>query len=137
MARKSNPKPPSRVRYEQENPTISFRLPKELHEELRQLLRDSNRSFADLARGLLEAQKPDWSRAHERGYEDGFGEGWQEGLKKGYAVGYDKAKKLYRVTYKCAICGEELEIDTPKEKSAAARYLRNDNWGHADCHKRT
>ena len=41
-----NHRPPSRVRYEQTHPTISFRIDRELYDELKELGRTTGKSFA-------------------------------------------------------------------------------------------
>jgi hypothetical protein len=52
MTKKKN-KPPSRQRYEKENPTISFRLDKESHQRLKKHLRQSGCSVTDFVKDAL------------------------------------------------------------------------------------
>lgn len=50
---KANRKPPSRKRYEEEHPTVSFRLDRETHERLREHLKGTGYSFADFVKDAL------------------------------------------------------------------------------------
>jgi hypothetical protein len=49
-------RPPSRVRYELNNPTVSFRVSRELHERLKEELARRQISFADLVKESLGVQ---------------------------------------------------------------------------------
>ena len=53
MPKKKKNKPPSRQRYEQENPTVSCRLDKETHQRLSEYLQNTGTSLADLLRDAL------------------------------------------------------------------------------------
>jgi len=53
---KSKHRPPSRVRYELNNPTVSFRVSRELHERLKEELARRQISFADLVKESLGVQ---------------------------------------------------------------------------------
>ena len=55
--RKGKQKPPSRQKYEQENPTISFRLPKALKERLIRYLSAAGQSFADFVKSILDNEE--------------------------------------------------------------------------------
>ena len=50
-------KPPSRERYEQEHPTISFRLDKETKQSLKEHLNGTGASYADFIKGALGKEK--------------------------------------------------------------------------------
>ncbi len=56
-SKKSKGKPPSRERYEQEHPTISFRLDKEIKQSLKEHLNGTGSSFADFIKGALGKEK--------------------------------------------------------------------------------
>lgn len=112
-------KPPSRTRYEASHPVVSFRVKKELYQQLKNLLAESGTSIGDFFRKALAVQRADTNRAYQRGYNKG----------------YVEARNLYRVTYLCDICGETIEITSPNEKRAAAQYMEEHRWGHAACHE--
>ncbi len=87
-------KPPSRVRYEQEHPTISFRVDRETYERIKDIQRKSGKTLADLIKESL-----------------GFIErSTEEAYRKGFEEGYSQAKDLYRFSIECAECGDELVL---------------------------
>lgn len=55
--KKSKGKPPSKERYDQKNPTISFRLDKETKQSLKEHLNGTGSSFADFIKGALGKEK--------------------------------------------------------------------------------
>ena len=118
--RKSNKsKPPSRKKYEEENPTVSARLAKETRDRLRGVLTKQGMSLADALRvlaGELEVKVRPTDEARGQGFED--------------------AMKLYMVTFPCSLCGEMISITNPKTKEAVSRYMTEHGWAHAECHKR-
>lgn len=111
--------PPSREKYEKENPTISTRLPIEKRDKLLSVLRRLGLSLRNLLIGVADETdiklKP-------------IDEAWK--------AGYEEAKKRYMVPYPCSVCGKPLPITSPKAKKAAARYMTDAGWGHTECHRR-
>ncbi len=125
MAKVVKKTPPSRVRYEAANPTVSCRVPKEVYDRLRAVMKAEGRSMADVLKvglGLLEVEVSKKKEAREQG----FGEG--------YEGGFEDAADLYRVTYPCKICGKTLEVTSANEKKAISKYMQEHGWGHAECH---
>lgn len=115
---------PSRVRYEQNHPTVSYRITKDLLDRLKAVREAEGKSITDVLRigvGLLEVKI-----SKER-------EAKMQGHLKGFAEGYKKAESLYKVAYPCRVCREILAITTPEEKEAAGTYMWQNGWGHADC----
>ena len=110
--------PPSRLRYEQSNPTISIRVSRELRDRLVELKQKSGKSVADVVREALDVQEPSVEEAYQRGRKNGF----------------KAAERRYRVDYRCSVCGGTLTIESPKEKQAAAQFMREYGWGHSSCH---
>ena len=55
---KKKTKSPSRKRYEENNPTVSFRVSKELKERLLDYLDTCGQSFGDLCEGILDRDQP-------------------------------------------------------------------------------
>ncbi len=113
--------PPSRVRYEQRNPTVSVRVSSEIYERLTILREKSGKSLGDILREAVDVQAPSTEGAYNRGYYRGRAD----------------AEKLYGVNYRCGICNEVLAIDHTTEKQAAAQYMREHGWGHSSCHEQT
>ncbi len=105
--------PPSRLRYEESHPTISFRLRRELHEQLKATLEKSEHSFADFVKEALGVKERTVGVA--------------------YRNGYAAAREKYLVTYRCRGCRELLEVDDPTAKAAAKQYMERGGWGHVAC----
>ncbi len=116
MAAKRRPKrhvPPSRLRYEQENPTVSFRLPWSLRADLSDILNVSGQSFADFVKEALGAKERSVGAA--------------------YDTGRRVAKEDYLVTYPCTVCRKTIEVDSDNEKLAARKFFEESRWGHGNC----
>jgi hypothetical protein len=113
-------KPPSRIRYEESHPVVSFRVKEDLYQQLVELLAKSGKSIGDFFKEALGVQRADTRKIYRRGYEKG----------------YDEAGKLYRVTYRCSVCRGILEVTHTEEKEAVRQYLEEHSWGHASCHQK-
>jgi antitoxin component of RelBE/YafQ-DinJ toxin-antitoxin module len=112
-------KSPSREKYEQNNPTVSGRVPKETHDRLYANLAKHGMSLTDALKvlaGELEVKVIPIDEARRAGYEE--------------------AKNLYMVPFPCSACGEMIPITNPKTKEAVSRYMTEHGWAHAECHKR-
>ena len=124
MAKGRRKKTPSRVKYEQNHPTVSFRVSKGLHDRLQAVKEAEGKSTTDILKmglGLLEVKVSKEKEAKRQGYEEGF------------EKGYEEAESLYKVTYPCKVCRRTLEVTSVKEKEAIKRYMLEHGWGHADC----
>ena len=110
--------PPSRTRYEQQNPTVSIRVSKEMYDRLKALKEQGDKSLGDILREALGVQEPATRAARSRGYRKG---------------GYADAKKLYRVNFRCSVCNGRLFIDDDTSKRAAAEYMQQNGWSHNSC----
>ena len=80
--------PPSRKRYEQENPTISVRLGREFKEMLDEVRGET--SYSLFIKELLQQQKGK--------------------IKRAYNAGYKKAEDEWKVWFHCTECGIEFYI---------------------------
>ncbi len=112
----NNKKPPSRERYEKENPTVSARVPKETRDKLLEVLPKLGMSLSDaftVLAGELEVKAVPIDEARRQGYEE--------------------AKKLYMVTYQCFICGKTIAITNPETKRVVSKFLTTHGWGHTKC----
>ena len=127
MARTTKTKPPSRVRYEQSNPTESCRISSEIYDRLQAAKKSEAKSFADILKiglGILELREKDTRKIR------------RQSRAEGYREGYAEAEHIYKVTHPCCICGETLEITSREAKQAASEYMRKSGWGHIACHER-
>lgn len=115
---KKQRKSPSRIKYEQNNPTVSARVPGKTRDKLNTALETAGMSLSDALKvlaGELEIKvKP---------------------LQEARKAGYEEAQKLYRVTYPCYKCGGQLVITDPEAKAAAGILMTRHGWGHTECPK--
>ena len=120
-------KPPSRIRYEQEHPTVSARVDRTLYERLTRIREKEGKSFADVIREAVRVQE----RSTERAYQRGFSDGRAQGRRDGYQQGFAEAKKTYVVRYRCSICDGWLELSGEEGKAVARECLEDGGWGHS------
>ena len=119
--------PPSRYRYEEKNPTVSARLPKEIRDRLRANLAKQGKSLAD----ALIAIANDLD-IKAKAYD----EAWQEGHDDGLVEGHCLAESIFKVTYRCSKCGEPIDVESTEEREAAGQLMTRAGWGHIKCHER-
>ena len=110
MGKRTN-KAPSRRKYEEANPVLSFRVPRKIYEELRMVKEstgDSRTKVLMAGLGLykvkIKTEKEIWQKAYDQGVGKGHEEIWD----------------LLAVNYHCSICGKEITVDTEEEKKAIA-----------------
>ncbi len=114
--RKSKQAPPSRLRYEAANPTVSVRISQAFHEELEELKEMSGLSMGDILKAGLDRLKPDTEEAYDRGYVDGYG----------------VAKEEFEVFAPCGECGRaHLPVTSKAMKAAVAQRLTG--WRANSC----
>ena len=111
--------PPSRLRYEERNPSVSIRVSREMYDRLKTLKEQTDKSLGDILREALGVQEPTTRAAYSRGYK----------------IAYAYAEKLYRVDYPCSVCDGRLTIDHDTSKRAAVEYMREHGWSHNSCHQ--
>ncbi len=124
---------PSRQRYEANNPVISIRIPKELHQTLIEVRQTTSQSWTDLLMVALRLQAPVLAprKASQKELEAEF----EEGFTIGYETGEEETKAAYMVTYRCSGCNRPIEAASNGEKQAMARYMAEHRWGHGRCVK--
>ncbi len=126
MAKKKT-KPPSREKYEMNNPTVSARMPSDKRAKLQSVLQRLGLSLADLLISIADEKEIKLKSSDEAR---------EEGYKQGYRAGYEKATGLYQVTYPCPICGKPVSMTSPKSKALAGNFMAQYGGGHAECHKK-
>lgn len=117
-------KSPSRVKYEQEHPTVSFRIPRDLHDRLQVVRQAEGKSITDVLKvgvGLLEVEV----RREQKIREDAYVAGRLKGCLD--------ARKKYSVSYPCSVCGEPIVVESREEKEFIKRKMSESGWGHSDC----
>ena len=110
------PRSPSKIRYDQSHPTVSFRVKREDYDKMKKLLNQKGQSIADFFKEALGIQEESYQKAYDKGYED--------------------AKKEYAVRYRCNVCNEWMEITSDKGKECARETMESHKWGHTECHER-
>ncbi len=115
--RRTRRAPPSRLRYEHEHPTVSFRVPRVLYDNLKEILAINEQSFADFVKEALGAKTLN--------------------VEASYIKGYTSAKEAYLVTYRCRVCRKIVEAESSEAKAAAREFLEEiDQLEHEDCRRR-
>ncbi len=118
-ARNKRGKPPSREKYEKGHPTVSARLPVEIRDKLRLVLRKLDTSLTEALTAFANEQEIKLKPLDE--------------VRK---TCYQEAKSRYLVTFPCAVCGKTIEITDPETKKVVTTYMAEHGWGHAECHKK-
>lgn len=114
--------PPSRQRYESDNPVVSLRVPKVLYDALVKFKKSRGLSFTDVLKLGLELAEPDLEEA------------WTQGSLWGHDVGYEAAQMQYEVNYPCSRCRlRHLSITSDDEKEAASSMMLRAGWHDPDC----
>lgn len=127
MPKSAKRKAPSRVRYEQSNPTVSCRVTRDIYHRLQAAKQAEGKSFTDILKiglGMLEPQIRRENEIRKKGHAEG------------YAKGYAEAEHLYKVTYFCSVCRKTITVTSEKEKEAITNYMQEHGWGHKECHER-
>ena len=116
--------PPSRRKYEEANPVLSFRVPKEVYNTVQARMESEGIGRLEILKaglGLFEvrdrAEKEIRQKAYDEGYDDGV----------------NAACKCFGVTYPCSGCGEDIMVDTEEEKKAIRQFMVDNGWHHPDC----
>lgn len=87
--------PPSKKKYDEKHPVISFRVSKEEYQRMKSVLNKEKKSIGQFFRKALESEEKSYQEAFDRGYRQGF----------------EKAKTKYAVAPLCVSCNEPIFID--------------------------
>ncbi len=138
-------KPPSRIKYEHNNPVVSFRVKKAWYEEFKKLLMENDMSIGDFFRIGFKKQKANYNLSRRNGfnagkkigYNEGHSKGYPKGYPKGYSEGYDKGKTDWGIWYFCSICGEKIYV-RPNSNSHKdiIEHMKEVGWGHKACREK-
>jgi len=102
---------PSRKKYEEANPVVSFKVSKELYDRLQVAKEKESMSYTDILKvglGLIEVKM----RAEEEVREEGK------------IDGYDLAEYVYKFSFPCSVCGKPVVLDTEEKKEPLVPMLR-------------
>lgn len=113
--------PPSRLRYEESHPVISFRTAKGIYDQLEEVREKTGQSWADLIKVALNLQKPVLTRKpDDRELKVAFEEGWEE------------AWKEYSMVFPCSKCGKDIIVDS-ENRQFFIQYLKDHGIKHKNC----
>ena len=120
------PKYPAQKRYEQNNPTISFRVTREEKQNIGHMATREHTSVSNLVKHFLLKLDKDFSQAREESYNKGYDTGYQKGQEEGHNSGYTKGKedgydlgslkgyikgnKDWAIWINCAKCGNPVQV---------------------------
>jgi len=124
MAKKRRRNPPSREKYEKENPVVSFRVPRTDNDRFIAIREKLGMSHGDVYKaglGVIEVKV----RAEEEVRQEAYDKGWEDGI--------EAAEGLYAVSCTCSKCGKKKTVIDEDEKQALRRFMMANRWHHADC----
>lgn len=114
-------KPPSRERYERMNPTVSFRVARDIKAEFDEMVRALDTTKKAWFEGVIRDESERMDAVYEDGYADGKADGYDAGQADGYNVGYregfEEGYELVVVEVPCAYCGEAVVVDSDEQKA--------------------
>ena len=106
--------------YNDANPVVSFRVPREDYEEVRRRLVEFGKPMSEFMRDSFDGYQVDIETAHSRGVREG----------------YKMAKDRYAVYAPCNTCEQPVALIDKELQQDAARALLNENVLiiiHDDC----
>ncbi len=117
----TNRVPPSKIRYLQRNPVVSFHLPADLLDRLRSMAAEDGVTIATYVRRFLSGLA---TRDDEK----------KQAREEGYKAGYEDARRHYEIRYRCSVCGEFLTVspESPCHNSIV-KHLHDNRWAHDAC----
>ena len=123
--RKTQHKPPSRVRYEKSHPAISCRLNKETYDLLKQQLEElggvSVAGFVKDALGRLQLKMPE-PEDTERVREEATREG------------YSQATREWQIWYYCNVCKKKVIVKPNSvDHKRIIGFAKQNYWAHESC----
>jgi len=111
VRRKKKKTYPSQERYYENNPSVTFRVPKELKEKLEKLAEQEDKAVGQYVREYLEGMVTEREK-EDKIYERGFNEGRNRG------------KEIWRIWFNCYICNLEFVIVPNSEEHEKIKRMR-------------
>jgi flagellar biosynthesis/type III secretory pathway protein FliH len=150
-------KPPSRIKYEKNNPNWTVRMPLLWHKDYEIYVKRLGLCRRDFMGVSLEKIKLNYEQARNQGYKDGYANGYKKGRDEGYAegesvgyqnghekgfsegeqVGYDQGASDCSIWCYCCICGEPIYVKPDSEEhKAVIDFFDDQSWAHLECANR-
>lgn len=113
--------PPSKIKYLQKNPVVSFHLPTEMRDRLRGMAAKDGVTVATYVKRFLSGIIAK---------DDNREKAWHDG----YEAGFRTAREHYEIRYRCTVCEEPITIlpGSPHHISII-RNTREEGWRHSKC----
>ena len=120
MTRRRSGPFPAQARYNEKNPSVALRLPREEYERLRAQADGQGKPMSQFLREALYAHMDAVKTAHQLGYQKG----------------YKEARKVYEITILCKICGKDLTVfQESNVLDMMVTHLGTTGFTHHDCAK--
>jgi flagellar biosynthesis/type III secretory pathway protein FliH len=89
----SKHRPPSRIKYEKNNPVFSVRIPEAWNDTIEKFRQETGLSKKKVFGLMLEKIIGKYEAVKKQGYDEGYKKGVDEGKKMGYDEAYNKGKQ--------------------------------------------
>lgn len=113
--------PPSKIKYLQKNPVMSFHLPAETRDRLRGMAAKDGVTVATYVKRFLSGLAA---------RDDNREKAWHDG----YEAGFRTARGRYEIRYRCSVCDEPITISPgSKLHMSIIRMMQDEGWRHTKC----
>ena len=131
--KKEKHKPPSRERYEKNNPVWSVRMPKEWINDLEALLEANGQSRRDFLGVALKKQRLNAEEIRLNSYKKGYSEGYERGNEDGDKKGYAKGMNEWAIWVYCYNCMKPLYIKPNTNDHEITKEQMKGYLEHSQC----
>ena len=116
---------PSQMKYEKNNPTITFRVKTHEYEQIKQMVYKSGKNISELVRIALLGLEKEITTVFENGRE--------VGNQQGYDEGYTKGIKDRGIWITCYICKKPIDVLPESDTHLRIIYMTRGLVRHGDC----
>lgn len=113
-------KPPSRQKYEKNNPTVSARMSTANRDKLRLVLRKQGTTLSKVLIAFATEQQIKLKSI-------------EEAQKTGYEFGFRDAKSRHAVSFPCAKCGHTIFVNGPEQIAQIRELIVKARLAHSEC----
>jgi hypothetical protein len=113
--------PPSKIKYLQKNPVVSFHLPLEMRDRLRGMAAKDGVTIATYVKRFLDGLAA---------RDDNREKAWHDG----YEAGFRTARERYEIRYRCTVCDGPITVSPgSKLHTSLIRKTHDEGWRHMKC----
>ncbi len=131
--KKNKHKPPSRERYEKNNPVWSVRMPKEWIDELKAVLEANGQSRRDFLGGALKKQTLNAEEIRVTWRKKGYNQGYERGNEDGDKKGYTRGMNDWAIWVYCYNCMKQVFIKPNSEGHKTTIEQMKGYLKHSQC----